>query len=64
MRAGFAVGLREHATDVASGGLAQPQGRSIQSLVMGGRLTAIAENGRRDRDGGRIVVHQAVCERS
>jgi hypothetical protein len=63
-RAGFAVRAWEDVTAEASGGRAPPHGRSIQSLVMGERLPAIAVNGRRNRDEGRVVVVQAVCERS
>jgi ubiquinone/menaquinone biosynthesis C-methylase UbiE len=62
-RAGFAVRAWEDVTAEASGGRAPPHGRSIQSIVMGERLPAIAENGRRNRDEGRVVVVQAVCER-
>jgi len=61
--AGFAIQTWDDVTVEASGGRAPPQGRSIQSLVMGERLPAIAENGRRNRDEGRIVITQAVCLR-
>jgi len=50
-------------TAVTSGGRAPAQGQSIQALVMGDRLAAIAEAGRRNRDEGRIVMVQAVFER-
>jgi len=62
--AGFRVRAWEDATLETSGGSAAPAGRSIQSLVMGDMLPVIVENGRRNRDEGRIVMVQAVCERA
>lgn len=61
--AGFRVRAWEDVTMETSGGRAPPHGRSIQSLVMGDRLAAIAESGRRNRDEGRIVMVQAVFDR-
>lgn len=62
-----AAGLRVRAWDdvtmETSGGKAPAHGSSIQSLVMGERLAAIAHTGRRNRDEGRVVMVQAVCER-
>lgn len=62
-RAGFEVRAWEDTTAETSGGKAPPQGASIQSLVMGERLAAIAAAGRRNRDEGRIVMIQGVCVR-
>lgn len=61
--AGFAIEAWEDVTAEVIDGRAAPQGRSIQSLVMGDRLPAITEAGRRNRDEGRVVVVQAVCRR-
>jgi SAM-dependent methyltransferase len=60
--AGFTVRAWDDATLETSGGHPSPDGRSIQSIVMGDTLPAIAANGRRNRDEGRIVMVQAVCE--
>jgi ubiquinone/menaquinone biosynthesis C-methylase UbiE len=61
--AGFEVSAWDDVTRETSGGSPAPGGGSIQSLVMGDLLPAIAENGRRNRDEGRIVMVQAVCRR-
>lgn len=61
--AGFRVQAWEDVTAEASGGSPAGQGRSIQSLVMGELLPTIAENGRRNRDEGRVAMVQAVCDR-
>lgn len=61
--AGFRISRWDDVTAEASGGRPPPQGTSIQSIVMGARLPIIAETGRRNRDEGRVVVVQAVCER-
>lgn len=62
-----ATGFRVHAWDdvtmETSGGKAPSAGSSIQSLVMGDALAAIVDNGRRNRDEGRIVMVQAACDR-
>jgi len=60
---GFRLAVWEDATAEASGGSAPARGRSIQSLVMGEMLATIVENGRRNRDEGRVVMVQAVFER-
>jgi SAM-dependent methyltransferase len=60
--ADFAVRAWNDVTLETSGGLPTPDGRSIQSIVMGDALPAIAANGRRNRDEGRIVMVQAVCD--
>jgi MPBQ/MSBQ methyltransferase len=64
--AGFQVHAWEDVTaEVAgSGPGADASGPSIQALVMGGALEAIARAGRRNRDEGRIVMVQAVCDRT
>jgi hypothetical protein len=61
--AGFRAVAWDDVTAETSGGRAPAQGQSIQALVMGDRLAAIAEAGRRNRDEGRIVMVQAVFER-
>jgi hypothetical protein len=61
--AGFRVRAWDDVTMEASGGRAPTRGPSIQSLVMGDRLAAIGDNGRRNRDEGRIVMIQAVFDR-
>jgi SAM-dependent methyltransferase len=60
---GFRIDAWDDVTAETIGGRAPPQGTSIQSLVMGERLAAIAAAGRRNRDEGRIVMVQAVAER-
>jgi len=60
--AGFRVVAWEDATAETSGGKAPSRGTSIQALVMGAELAAIAAAGRRNRDENRIVMVQAVCE--
>jgi hypothetical protein len=64
--AGFRVRAWDDVTAEAVGpstGAAVP-GHSIQRLVMGEALDAIVESGRRNREEGRIVMVQAVLERS
>jgi SAM-dependent methyltransferase len=61
--AGFRTVAWDDVTAETSGGRAPAQGQSIQALVMGDMLAAIAEAGRRNRDEGRIVMVQAVFER-
>lgn len=61
--AGFRLQAWDDVTAETSGGRAPAQGQSIQSLVMGALLPTIAENGRRNRDEGRIVMVQAVFDR-
>jgi sarcosine/dimethylglycine N-methyltransferase len=60
---GFRVLAGDDVTAEASGGKAPAAGPSIQSLVMGDALPAIARNGRLNRDEGRLLMIQAVCER-
>jgi MPBQ/MSBQ methyltransferase len=62
--AGFLIQAWDDVTAETSGGSAPARGASIQSLVMGERLAAIAVNGRRNRDEGRVVMVQAVAERT
>jgi MPBQ/MSBQ methyltransferase len=64
--AGFRVRAWEDVTaEVAgSGPGANAPGPSIQALVMGDALDAIARAGQRNRDEGRIVMVQAVCDRT
>lgn len=61
---GFRCVVWDDVTAEASGGRAPASGPSIQSLVMGERLAAIAEAGRRNRDERRIAMVQAVFERT
>jgi SAM-dependent methyltransferase len=64
--AGFRVRAWEDVTAEVAGsgpGAAAP-GPSIQALVMGDALDAIARAGQRNRDEGRIVMVQAVCDRT
>ena len=62
--AGFLVRAWDDVTMETSGGSVGAAGRSIQSLVMGEALGAIAENARRNRDEGRIAMVQAVFGRT
>jgi SAM-dependent methyltransferase len=62
-RAGFEVRVWEDVSAEASGGRPPAHGRSIQSIVMGERLAEIGAAGRRNRDEGRILMVQAVCDR-
>jgi MPBQ/MSBQ methyltransferase len=64
--AGFRVRIWEDVTaEIAgSGPSAAIRGPTIQSLVMGEALEAISRAGRRNRDEGRIIMIQAVSERS
>jgi len=63
-----AAGFRVRAWDDVTAEIAGPEPgaavpmHSIQSLVMGDALEAIARAGRRNRDEGRIVMVQAVCD--
>jgi SAM-dependent methyltransferase len=62
--AGFRARAWEDVTaEIAGSGAAVPA-HSIQSLVMGNTLAAITRAGRRNRDEGRIVMVQAVFDRS
>jgi len=63
---GFRVRAWEDVTaEVAgSGPRAAAPGPSIQALVMGDALEAITRAGQRNRDEGRIVMVQAVCDRT
>ncbi len=61
--AGFRIDVWDDVTAETIGGRAPAQGTSIQSLVMGERLAAIAAAGRRNRDERRIVMVQAVARR-
>jgi ubiquinone/menaquinone biosynthesis C-methylase UbiE len=60
---GFRIEVWDDVTAETIGGRAPPQGTSIQALVMGERLAAIAAAGRRNRDEERIVMVQAVAVR-
>jgi hypothetical protein len=63
--AGFQVRAWDDVTAEAAGpstGAASPA-HSIQRIVMGAAVDAIARSGQKNRDEGRIVMIQAVLER-
>lgn len=60
---GFRVRVWDDVTVETGGSGTAYSGDTIQSLVMGEMLEAITRAGRRNREEGRIVMVQAVCER-